>query len=98
MVLKLIQDLGIVLTTSGGFFAFAWFFFARHVFKNFEITSRIPLVLFASMFTLSCNMFELVIFEILDVTDRRYDLGRFQVIILLLLIALYNIVIVLPGL
>jgi Abscisic acid G-protein coupled receptor/The Golgi pH Regulator (GPHR) Family N-terminal len=51
-------------------FAFGWLFFRRKLFRDYEVKRIEVQVLFAIVFTLSCSMFELVIFEILDWLDR----------------------------
>jgi lysylphosphatidylglycerol synthetase-like protein (DUF2156 family) len=72
----ILTDIIIVGATWALFFSFAWLFFASQIFKNFELPSKVPLILFASTFTVSCSMFELVIFEILDILDRRFVSNR----------------------
>jgi len=64
---------GILLVGSYvGFFIFGWFFFAQVLFKNFEITSKALPMLFSLTLSVSCSMFELIIFEILDITAQSY--------------------------
>mmetsp|Transcript_1562 Transcript_1562/g.3570 ORF Transcript_1562/g.3570 Transcript_1562/m.3570 type:complete len:440 (-) Transcript_1562:79-1398(-) len=63
-------DALLVLATQAVFFSFAWFFFTR-IFEDYEVRNVGGQVLFSVTFALSCNMFELIIFEILDILDRN---------------------------
>jgi hypothetical protein len=65
-----ILDVGIMSISVSGFFLFGWFFFRSKLFKYYEVKRSLVQILFAITFTLSCSMFELIIFEILDVLER----------------------------
>lgn len=67
---RIVADTLLVGATQLGFFSVAWFFFAR-IFEDYEVRHKGVQVLFAATFALSCNMFELIIFEILDILDRN---------------------------
>mmetsp|Transcript_21927 Transcript_21927/g.32678 ORF Transcript_21927/g.32678 Transcript_21927/m.32678 type:complete len:514 (-) Transcript_21927:25-1566(-) len=69
-VTRIIADAILVIFTQFCFFSFAWFFFKR-IFEDYEVRNISVQVLFATTFSLSCNMFELIIFEILDILDRN---------------------------
>lgn len=61
----------LLLATQVAFFGGAWLFFSTKLFKDYEVKDTLVQSLFAATFTLSCTMFELIIFEILDVFDRK---------------------------
>lgn len=65
-------DATILLLTNLLPFAFGWVFFHVKLYKDYEIQGKIPALLFAATFTLSCSMFELVIFEILGYFTPEY--------------------------
>jgi len=52
-------------------FVFANVFFTKYLFSDYEVRWKLVQLLFASTFTASCSMFELVIFEILNVWDSN---------------------------
>ena len=66
------QDTAILGGTQLIFFAFGWVFFTAKLFRDYEVRQTAVQLAFAFTFSLSCNMFELIIFEILDVLDREY--------------------------
>lgn len=57
----------IMIASQVGFFAFGWLFFMKQLFRDYEIANRTVQAFFSITFALSCTMFELIIFEILDV-------------------------------
>lgn len=69
---KFIWSECIVLISQFFFFGFGWLFYGEKLFKDYEIKKITIQLLFAITFTLSCSMFELIIFEILDIIDRKY--------------------------
>eukprot|EP01125_Pyxidicula_operculata_P019107 TRINITY_DN689_c6_g1_i2.p1 TRINITY_DN689_c6_g1~~TRINITY_DN689_c6_g1_i2.p1 ORF type:complete len:467 (-),score=52.60 TRINITY_DN689_c6_g1_i2:99-1499(-) len=83
-----IADIPVVIGTLGAWFLFGWFFFNFQLFKDFELQSRIPVILFSTTFMLSASMFELVIFEILGVMSdtSRWFLWKFSLILMLTLL------------
>ena len=46
-----------------------WIFFVGKLGKNYGVQNQIVVLSFALTFALSCMMFELIIFEILDVLE-----------------------------
>jgi hypothetical protein len=58
------QDLLIVCVSCLCFFLFAYVFFSEGMFSDYEIKSARVQLLFCCTFTLSCSMFELLIFEV----------------------------------
>jgi len=74
------------------FFGFGWFFFRAQLFRDYEIKKIWVQLLFALTFTLSCSLFQLVIFEIIDVIDDglrwtnwKLDLALMLILLLLVL-------------
>lgn len=70
--MNLLADMFILLLTSCGLFIFGTFFFRYQLFRDFEIGSKKPQFLFAVTFMLSCSMFLLIIFEILEFLQPLY--------------------------
>eukprot|EP00029_Vermamoeba_vermiformis_P004192 TRINITY_DN14728_c0_g1_i1.p1 TRINITY_DN14728_c0_g1~~TRINITY_DN14728_c0_g1_i1.p1 ORF type:complete len:474 (+),score=160.91 TRINITY_DN14728_c0_g1_i1:39-1460(+) len=68
--MTLLSDLLLLSTTSAGFFLFGNYFFQRLLLRDYDISSKKPQLLFSASFMVSCSMFELIIFEILDVLNR----------------------------
>ncbi|KAI6224298.1 hypothetical protein M3Y99_01413500 [Aphelenchoides fujianensis] len=66
-----VWDAAIVVTSQVLFFGLGWVFFMRQLFQSYEVRERKIQAIFSVMFALSCTMFELIIFEILDVLDAR---------------------------
>uniref|UniRef100_A0A915E3S3 Golgi pH regulator n=1 Tax=Ditylenchus dipsaci TaxID=166011 RepID=A0A915E3S3_9BILA len=66
-------DTVILLLSQLAFFALGWVFFMEQLFKDYEVHKRTVQIIFSVTFSLSCAMFELIIFEILGVlaTDSR---------------------------
>ncbi len=62
----------------GIFFLAGWTFFSFFLLQNFESKDKVIQVLFCITFALSCSMFELIIFEIVDFLDRRLEKTRFN--------------------
>ena len=53
------------------FFAFAWVFFMKKLFRDYEVRNVWVQLQFSLTFALSCTMFELIIFEIVGVLDLK---------------------------
>ncbi|KAL1124669.1 hypothetical protein AAG570_001293 [Ranatra chinensis] len=51
------------------FFIGGWLFFVKQLFRNYEVHHRMVQLIFSSTFSLSCTMFELIIFEIVGILD-----------------------------
>jgi len=61
---------GVIMTVlMGGFFVGGRIFFLKWLFRNYECHNFSVQMIFASIFTLSCTMFQLIIFEIVDWLD-----------------------------
>ncbi|PAV80786.1 hypothetical protein WR25_03346 [Diploscapter pachys] len=64
-------DAGVMILSEILFFVFGWLFFMKQLFKNYEVHNWVVQLLFSITFALSCTMFELIIFEIVNVMDSR---------------------------
>ncbi|KAH8355160.1 hypothetical protein KR093_007045, partial [Drosophila rubida] len=70
------------------FFAGGWLFFNKQLFKHYEIRHISVQLIFSSTFALSVTMFELIIFEIIDVLESssRYFHWRLGLTLLLFMV------------
>ncbi|KAL5499800.1 hypothetical protein EMCRGX_G011260 [Ephydatia muelleri] len=93
MGLGFVVDSVIMFGTQILFFGFGWLFFMRELFKYSEVQNMIVQLVFSITFTLSCTMFELIIFEILGWLDStsRYFHWQFN-----LYFILFMMVVLLP--
>ncbi|KNC80081.1 hypothetical protein SARC_07551 [Sphaeroforma arctica JP610] len=82
---RLLYDLSIVGLSQALFFGMGWVYFMRFLFRDFEVRNGAVQLTFCGVFSLSCTMFELIIFEIADITDRssRYMVWRFTIVAML---------------
>lgn len=62
-----VWDSAVVSCSQLVFFGLGWLFFMKQLFKHYEVHQRVVQVIFSITFALSCTMFELIIFEILDI-------------------------------
>ncbi|CAF1252130.1 unnamed protein product [Adineta steineri] len=63
--MSLLTDTIVVTISQIAFFLGGWMFFVRQLGLNYGVRNRFVILSFALIFTLSCMMFELIIFEIL---------------------------------
>ena len=66
----LLSDSLTILATQFLFFLIGWIFFVKKLFKDYELRHHMVQIIFCVNFTLSCTMFELIIFEISDTLER----------------------------
>jgi hypothetical protein len=78
-------DAALALSSQLPFFGLGWVFFMKQLFKDYEVHQRLAQIIFSVTFALSCTMFELIIFEILDVMDPRARLFTWNVVLYLTL-------------
>lgn len=88
-----VVDEVVILLSQALFFSFGWFFFRRKLFKDYEVKNMVVQILFASIFTLSCTMFELIIFEIVNFLDKSLRAFNFKMNLYAMLL---NIIFILP--
>lgn len=96
-----VWDFGIVIVSQLLFFGLGWIFFMKQLFKDYEVHERSVQAIFSVMFALSCTMFELIIFEILDVLEASsrsmtWKVGLHTILVLLIfflpLLIIYSLV------
>lgn len=66
----LLEDSLKVLGTQLVFFLIGWVFFVKKLFRDYELRQKFVQLIFCVNFSLSCTMFELIIFEIVDYLER----------------------------
>lgn len=87
----LITDICIITISYFIFFLVGWIFFYRALFRDYEVHILSIQFFFSLVFTLSCSMFELIIFEILGITQHssrwyNWKINIFSMLILLIFI------------
>jgi len=73
------------------FFGGGWVFFLKQLFKDYEVHHWIVLLMFSVTFSLSVTMFELIIFEIVDVLEPgsrffHWKLGLYLILFMLIVV------------
>ena len=88
--MSFIIDSILVFGSEALFFAFGWIFFTSKLFKDYEVHHAVVQLIFSFTFSLSCTMFELIIFEILGILDpsSRYFHWNVGIYCLLLVVIL----------
>ena len=81
-------DLAIICFSFTSFFLIGWLFFMRQLFTDYELKSPSVTFLFCLTFSLSCSMFELIIFEILHVCteEARWIVWKLDIYCMLVLL------------
>ncbi|CAI4229318.1 unnamed protein product [Auanema sp. JU1783] len=87
------HDAAVIFISQILFFVCGWLFFMKQLFKNYEVHNRGVQLAFSITFSLSCTMFELIIFEIMDVMNSR---SRFLSWKLCLSLILIDLIVALP--
>lgn len=87
--MSLLTDFLIVTVSQVFFFAGGWVFFMKKLFKDYEVHHLSVQLLFSITFSLSCTMFELIIFEILGFLDSssrylHWKLGLYAILFMLI--------------
>lgn len=67
--MELLHDTLTVLASQVVFFLVGWIFFVKMLFRDYELHHLLVQLIFCINFSLSCTMFELIIFEIADILD-----------------------------
>ena len=88
--MELLNDSIVVLASQFAFFLFGWIFFVKMLFKDYELHHRSVQFIFCINFSLSCTMFELIIFEIVDFLDigSRYFWWYFAIYSMLFMVVI----------
>ncbi|XP_018571058.1 Golgi pH regulator [Anoplophora glabripennis] len=87
-----LQDTVVVLASQVAFFVGAWIFFMKQLFKDYEVRHIMVQLIFSITLTLSCTMFELIIFEILGLLESssRYFYWCLMLYLLLFVVIVLN--------
>eukprot|EP01128_Nolandella_sp_AFSM9_P004930 TRINITY_DN2321_c0_g1_i1.p1 TRINITY_DN2321_c0_g1~~TRINITY_DN2321_c0_g1_i1.p1 ORF type:complete len:458 (-),score=73.80 TRINITY_DN2321_c0_g1_i1:99-1472(-) len=88
---SLAADVAVLAITFVIYFALGYYYFLRFLFRDYD-PPYLPAVLFSTAFTLSCTLFELIIFEIvglLTTTTRFWAWKSCLFLILTLLLVIY---------
>ena len=86
--MSFLGDSVIVFGSELLYFCCGWIFFMRKLFKNYEVRHVAVQLVFAITFSLSCMMFELVIFEILGYLLPSSRLFHWKLLIYCMLLVL----------
>lgn len=89
--MALLTDFLVVTVSQVLFFAGGWVFFMKKLFKDYEVHHLSVQLLFSITFSLSCTMFELIIFEILGFLDSssrylHWKLGLYAILFMLIVL------------
>lgn len=83
-----LSDFLVIIVSQIVFYLFGSMFFSKQLFRDYEVQHTWVQIMFTVTLTLSCSMFELIIFEILGVTEPNSRLFYWKLIIYLMLIML----------
>ncbi|CAD6221352.1 GSCOCG00005161001-RA-CDS [Cotesia congregata] len=89
----LLEDTFVILITQICFFAGGWVFFVKKLFRDYEVHHRLVQLIFSTTFSLSCTMFELIIFEIIGILDSSSRYFHWNVGLYMLL---FMVIVVIP--
>ncbi|XP_077562139.1 Golgi pH regulator [Haemaphysalis longicornis] len=89
--MPLLTDFLVVTVSQVLFFAGGWVFFMKKLFKDYEVHHLSVQLLFSITFSLSCTMFELIIFEILGFLDSssrylHWKIGLYAILFMLIVL------------
>ncbi|KAH9503840.1 Golgi pH regulator B [Bulinus truncatus] len=78
------------------FFGGGWVFFLKQLYRDYEVHHSVVLLVFSTTFSLSCIMFELIIFEILGIMESssrffHWKLGLYAILFVLIAVLPYYI-------
>ncbi|CAJ0935253.1 unnamed protein product, partial [Mesorhabditis belari] len=85
-------DMTIMGLSTFAYFVCGWLFFLKQLFRNYEVHNRNVQLLFAATFALSCTLFELIIFEIVDVLESDSRMFHWQFNLNLILVILIVVI------
>ncbi|XP_044751698.1 Golgi pH regulator [Coccinella septempunctata] len=90
--MSFLGDSIVIFVSQVFFFIGAWIFFVKQLFKDYEVRHVMIQLLFCITLTLSCTMFELIIFEILEMLDSssRFFYWYFMLYFLLFILIVVN--------
>jgi hypothetical protein len=62
-----------MIATQALYFSIGWVFLVKKLTKDYDVSKhKMVQLVFAATFTISCQLFQLIIFEILDIGHREY--------------------------
>ncbi|XP_014206094.1 Golgi pH regulator [Copidosoma floridanum] len=85
------EDTFIILITQIFFFLGGWVFFVKQLFRDYEVHHSLVQLIFSTTFSLSCTMFELIIFEILGVLESssryfHWNVGLYSLLFMVIVL------------
>lgn len=86
------QETFLLVILHGAYFGFGLLFYRKKLFKDYEAKDPIVQFLFCSTFTLSCSMFQLIIFEIVGFLDSNSRWLNWKIDLYLMLVGLLCVV------
>lgn len=89
----LLEDSLLVLISQVIFFIGGWIFFVKQLFKDYEVHHRLVQLIFSINFALSCTMFELIIFEILNILDSSSRYFHWNIVLYCML---FMVIVLIP--
>nr|KAF7415808.1 hypothetical protein H0235_012400 [Vespula pensylvanica] len=86
-----LEDTFVILVTQVIFFLGGWIFFVKKLFRDYEVHHRLVQLIFSITFSLSCTMFELIIFEIIRVLDSssryfHWNVGLYMLLFMVIVL------------
>ncbi|KAF7389188.1 hypothetical protein HZH66_010325 [Vespula vulgaris] len=86
-----LEDTFVILVTQVIFFLGGWIFFVKKLFRDYEVHHRLVQLIFSTTFSLSCTMFELIIFEIIRVLDSssryfHWNVGLYMLLFMVIVL------------
>lgn len=86
--MEIISDVIVIFASQIIFLLFGWMFFSKQLFRDYEVQHTLVQLLFSVTLSLSCSMFELIIFEILGVfnANSRYFYWKITIYIMLIML------------
>lgn len=83
--MEILSDAFVIIVSQVIFLFFGWMFFSKQLFRDYEVQHTLVQLLFSVTLSLSCSMFELIIFEILGVfnPNSRYLYWKMTIYLML---------------
>ncbi|XP_075214520.1 Golgi pH regulator isoform X2 [Lycorma delicatula] len=86
-----VEDTLVILITQVFFFFGGWVFFVKKLFRDYEVHHRLVQLIFSVTFSLSCTMFELIIFEIIGLLDSssrylHWNVGLYLILFMVIVV------------
>uniref|UniRef100_A0A1B6KGU9 Abscisic acid G-protein coupled receptor-like domain-containing protein n=1 Tax=Graphocephala atropunctata TaxID=36148 RepID=A0A1B6KGU9_9HEMI len=88
-----LEDTLIIIISQVFFFLGGWVFFVQKLFRDYEVHHRLVQLIFSVTLSLSCTLFELIIFEIVGYLDSSSRYFHWN---LALYLILFMVIVILP--